>query len=373
MGGGCCWVPVTVLIRTEEWGGRTGLDCSSSSSSAPMPTLRNLLCTALLSAAAAHAHYIFPNLTIGGVTSANWANIRQTNNWQALTPQQDVTVADIRCYDSAFSNGIGTATTTKAAAGSAVTFNVFGNPSNLYHPGVLNVYMAKAPTGTDVSKWDPTGAVWFKVYQISAVTDGGSTITFPATGLASVTFNIPSATPSGQYLIRIEHIALHSASSYGGAQFYISCAQVEVTGGGSGTPGPLVAFPGAYTGNVRNLSYRLGLLTPVCARRNLESCTINIYYPIPATYTQPGPAVWPAGSGSGSGSGGSTSTTTARPPPPSSTTTSKGTTSTTAPPTSTGGTVAQFGQCGGSGYAGSTVCAAPYKCTVLNPYYSQCT
>jgi hypothetical protein len=58
--------------------------------------------------------------------------------------------------------------------------------------------------------------------------------------------NIPSSTPAGEYLLRIEHIALHQASQVNGAQFYISCAQIKVTGGGNGTPGPLVAFPGAY-------------------------------------------------------------------------------------------------------------------------------
>lgn len=52
----------------------------------------------------------------------------------------------------------------------------------------------------------------------------------------------------------MEAIALHVAQSYGGAQFYIGCAQVEVTGGGSGTPGPLVAIPGVYTGYVRVFS-----------------------------------------------------------------------------------------------------------------------
>ena len=57
---------------------------------------------------------------------------------------------------------------------------------------------------------------------------------------------IPPSTPAGDYLLRIEHIALHSASALNGAQFYISCAQIKVTGGGSGSPGPLVAFPGAY-------------------------------------------------------------------------------------------------------------------------------
>ena len=45
-----------------------------------------------------------------------------------------------------------------------------------------------------------------------------------------------------------EQIALHSASNYGGAQFYIGCAQVNVANGGSGTPGPLVSIPGVYTG-----------------------------------------------------------------------------------------------------------------------------
>lgn len=62
-----------------------------------------------------------------------------------------------------------------------------------------------------------------------------------------MTFTIPKNTPSGDYLFRVEHIALHVAQSTGGAQFYLSCGQITVTGGGSGTPGPLVAFPGAYS------------------------------------------------------------------------------------------------------------------------------
>ncbi|OBZ73447.1 Exoglucanase 1 [Grifola frondosa] len=37
-----------------------------------------------------------------------------------------------------------------------------------------------------------------------------------------------------------------------------------------------------------------------------------------------------------------------------------------------GGTVAQWGQCGGTGWTGATQCVSPYTCHVLNPYYSQC-
>ncbi|KAL5890459.1 AA9 lytic polysaccharide monooxygenase C [Pyricularia oryzae] len=52
---------------------------------------------------------------------------------------------------------------------------------------------------------------------------------------------------SGEYLFRVEHVALHGAGQMNGAQFYISCAQINVQGGaGSKTPSGLVSFPGAY-------------------------------------------------------------------------------------------------------------------------------
>jgi len=63
--------------------------------------------------------------------------------------------------------------------------------------------------------------------------------------------------------------------------------------------------------------------------------------------------------GSGGGGGGSSSST------PTSTTTSSGS-------NPTGGTVAHWGQCGGSGWTGGTVCASPYTCQAANAYYSQC-
>lgn len=91
-------------------------------------------------------------------------------------------------------------------------------------------------------------------------------------GKSQVQFQIPKNVPSGKYLVRVESIALHQAQSVGGAQMYLSCAQVEVTGGGNGQPGPLVAFPGAYNANDPGLRWS--------------------YYPIATSYTAPGPAVW---------------------------------------------------------------------------------
>lgn len=75
--------------------------------------------------------------------------------------------------------------------------------------------------------------------------------------------------------MRSESIALHQAQSPGGAQIYISCGQVEVSGGGNGTPGPLVAFPGAYRANDQGLLWS--------------------YYPVRTSYTAPGPNVWGEG------------------------------------------------------------------------------
>jgi len=65
-------------------------------------------------------------------------------------------------------------------------------------------------------------------------------------------------------------------------------------------------------------------------------------------------------------------------PPTGSTTTAKSTTTaaptttaTTTNPTGTG-TVPQYGQCGGTGWTGGTVCVSPFTCKYSNAYYSQC-
>lgn len=92
-------------------------------------------------------------------------------------------------------------------------------------------------------------------------------------GAANYDIKIPKCIAPGKYLMRNEAIALHVAQSKGGAQFYLSCAQLEVTGGGSMAPKNLVAFPGAYSATDP------GIL-------------ININYPVPTSYTNPGPATF---------------------------------------------------------------------------------
>jgi hypothetical protein len=66
--------------------------------------------------------------------------------------------------------------------------------------------------------------------------------------VSRASFTIPRDTPSGQYLVRVEHIAIHGAQS-GDTEFYYECAQIEVVNGGQGRPGPLVKIPGLYDSN----------------------------------------------------------------------------------------------------------------------------
>lgn len=194
----------------------------------------------------------------GTTTTPAWQSVRQWTGYYTFDPVQNVASDDIRCNvngSTAFAPNV-----QSVAAGSTVGFAA--NP-DIYHPGPLLVYMAKAPAGKTAANFDGSGAVWFKIYEEGPVF-GGSALTWPTdsmshcpfhilkavltstTGATSVSFKIPAATPSGDYLLRVEHIALHVAQSSGGAQFYLSCGQITVTGGGTGTPGPLVSFPGAY-------------------------------------------------------------------------------------------------------------------------------
>jgi len=228
-----------------------------------MQVITSLLTLATL----AQAHYTFPVLTSGSVKTSEWQYVRQWSGYYTNSPVVDVTSTDIRC--NVKGNSIFAGSTLSMAAGSSVGFTA---SPNIYHPGPLLFYMAKVPAGKTAANWDGSGAVWFKTAQFGAKF-GGQALSWYSDNAVAVNFTIPKATPSGDYLVRVEHIGLHTASTAGAAQFYISCGQVTVTGGGSGTPGPLVAFPGAYKATDPGLM-------------------INIYYPVPTSYTFPGPAVW---------------------------------------------------------------------------------
>ncbi|KAI1084929.1 glycoside hydrolase family 61 protein [Whalleya microplaca] len=220
----------------------------------------------LLLAATTSAHYRFSKVVINGEAEANeWTAVRKTKNYQSNGGVTSVDSPDMRCYQAS-------AGTSTATIGAGETLGFVANAA-VTHFGPVQFYMAKVPDNADINTWEPAGNVWFKAGSISAVPPlGSSEATWPAYNKQIVEFTVPKNVPSGKYLVRVESIALHQAQSVGGAQMYLSCAQVDVTGGGTGTPGPLVAFPGAYKASDPGLIWS--------------------YYPVPTTYTAPGPAVW---------------------------------------------------------------------------------
>ncbi|KIO32115.1 glycoside hydrolase family 61 protein [Tulasnella calospora MUT 4182] len=212
------------------------------------------------------AHYTFPKLFIGSPPTvlADWAAVRKTLNADTGAPLTDPTSPLMRCYET--NTAALTATYTINAG------NIVGFKSNVPvdHPGHMSIYMAKALPYAS-SEAAGSGNVWFKVAQWSPTVTAGSW-NFPSQGQQSFQFTLPLCLPNGDYLVRIEHIALHAAASYGGAQYYLACGQIKVVNGGNGTPSPLVSIPGLYTGN------EPGILT-------------NIYYGT-TSYVPPGPPVW---------------------------------------------------------------------------------
>ena len=141
------------------------------------------------------------------------------------------------------------------------------------HKGPVMAYMKKvsnAVTDTGI------GNGWFKIAQDSFTPSSSTWGTDRLIANGGVqTITIPRCLAPGQYLLRGEVLALHAASTQGGAQFYMECAQVTVTAAsGAAVESPAtVSLPGAYSATDP------GIL-------------INIFYPTVTNYTAPGPAVF---------------------------------------------------------------------------------
>ncbi|KAG8989527.1 hypothetical protein FRB93_003591 [Tulasnella sp. JGI-2019a] len=343
-----------------------------------MMLLSALATAGLFTAASAHA--TFQDFWINGVDQGSCCvRLPLTNN-----PVTDVTSTDIACNANATpTNGLCT-----VPAGYPVTVEMHQQPGDRTcaneaiggaHYGPVQVYMAKVADATTAVG---SAQSWFKIGEIGMPSSNpdywGTEVLNDNCGHYTVI--IPQDIVSGQYLLRAEAIALHTASSVGGAQFYMSCYQINVTGGGTATPAG-VSLPGAYS------SSDPGILINIY--QQLNSYVIpgpNPYgsaSPTVATTAWPTAATWSTAlqpttvpTGKCVTAVATTAATT------SSTTTGKVTSSTTSPTVTTSTTTTyasataapalHYGQCGGIGWTGATVCASPFACTYSNPYFSQC-
>ncbi|KAH9905151.1 glycosyl hydrolase family 61-domain-containing protein [Xylariomycetidae sp. FL2044] len=350
----------------------------------------SILALSLAAASAVSAHQNLHQVWVAGVSPGYEVGVRMP---PSNSPVTDVTSDDIACNvdGSTVPSGVDT-----IAANEGDEITVGWDTSS--HPGPITHFLY-GPVD-DAAQASGVGEGWFKIDELDYANDEwANQVVMDAGG--NYTFTLPTGLESGDYLLRSEMLALHGASTVGGAQFYIGCVQLTITGTGGGCS-PTISLPGAY---------------------NAEDD--NIYIPDvyngfdPTTYTAPGGDVAVCGAGgttpvtSAVSSNGTTSaaaatatatavaissnsTATASSSAPSSsssapasssaaaqapsvpTTLATVTASSAAAPSSTSGgsasgaAVALYGQCGGSNYSGATECASGSTCTVMNDYYSQC-
>ncbi|KAI9898144.1 hypothetical protein N3K66_006504 [Trichothecium roseum] len=210
------------------------------------------------------------------------------------SPVKDLSSADIACNV----NGATAAPEfVSAAAGDTLSFewqhdNRGDDIIDGSHKGPIITWIA----AYDDTK-DGTGAVWTKIAEDGYDGSEWAVDRIRANG-GKQDFVLPESLAAGKYLVRQEIIAQHeSDKSYAedpnrGAQFYPSCVQVDVTGGGGAVPDQQFDFNTDYTYQDPGIVFNL--------YGSFDS------YPIP------GPDVW---TGSGSTGGGSNTAAPTAPEP----------------------------------------------------------
>ncbi|KAK0385644.1 hypothetical protein NLU13_6821 [Sarocladium strictum] len=207
---------------------------------------------ALALAVAVQGHAIFQELSVNGQRMGSLVGLRAPNQ---NNPVQDVTQSGITCGVVALkdSNVVTVPAGAKVGAwyqhviGGAQYPGDVDNPIAASHKGPLTAWLTKVDNAASASH---DNKQWFKVAEENFNT--GSRKWAVDTLLSQDGwwyFTLPSCIAPGQYLLRVELIALHSAYSSKGAQFYTSCAQIQVTGSGNFSPGTTQTFPGAYQQN----------------------------------------------------------------------------------------------------------------------------
>ncbi|KAK4165591.1 glycoside hydrolase [Cladorrhinum sp. PSN259] len=198
--------------------------------------------------AVASGHTIFQKVSVNGQDQGQLKGVR--------APSSDYPLMNVNDANFACNTGIqfkdNTIITIPAGArvgawwghviGGAQSANDADNPIARSHKGPIMVYLAKVDNAATAGT---TGHRWFKVAE-SGLNGGVWAVDNMISNGGWHYFNMPSCVAPGDYLMRVELIALHSAGSAGQAQFYMECAQIRITGSGTKTGENFVSFPGAY-------------------------------------------------------------------------------------------------------------------------------
>ncbi|KAL2110054.1 hypothetical protein VUR80DRAFT_1661 [Thermomyces stellatus] len=202
---------------------------------------------ALASASTAAAHATFQQLWVNGEDLADTCVRAPASN----SPVTDVSSPDMACNAGASAaQGI-----CEVAAGDTIAVEMHQQPGDREcsteaiggnHFGPVMVYLSSVEDAAAATGSDP----FFKIAEFgydAATETWGTDVLNENCGQFEAT--IPADLPEGDYLLRAEAIALHTASQPNGAQFYMSCyeQQIHISGGSGGSVPEGVNFPGAYS------------------------------------------------------------------------------------------------------------------------------
>lgn len=251
------------------------------------------------------------------------------------------------------------------------------------HHGPVIDYLANC--GDSCETVDKTTLKFFRIDGVGLVDDTNLPGTWGDDQLIansnSWMVEVPPTLAPGNYVLRHELIALHSAGSEDGAQNYPQCFNLQVTGSGSDKPSGVLGtelYKATDAGILVNIYNSLS--TYVVPGPTLYSGAVSITQATSAITASGTPATGTGGAGTTSAGAGQTSSTTTARTVTSTTTSSKttlttkvSTTSTTTTTAASGGsTQSVYGQCGGTDWSGATACNTQATCSSLNPWYSQC-
>lgn len=269
------------------------------------------------------------------VTYAYTDNPPDTIGWSTEATDlgfvDDYSDPDIICSKSAKPGAI----SAEVGAGKEVELQWTEWPES--HHGPVITYMANC--NGDCSKVDKTSLEFFKIDQKGLIDGSEAPGTWATDNLISNnnswTVTVPSDIAAGNYVLRHEIIALHSAGNKDGAQSYPQCLNLKVTGGGNASP--------------------QGTLGTKLYSENDPGILVNIYQSLDS-YDIPGPALYSGASSTGSSSGSSSSAT--------------ATSSTTSSTTSASASVTSATQTKAQDTSSSSESASPSTSGSLSDYFS---
>jgi len=113
----------------------------------------------------------------GQVESKEWTYVRKTANANGNDPITSVGGENFRCNARP-----GNGPTANIATGDKVGFTT---SQQMNHPGPVQFYLAKVPSGQTAATWDGSGKVWFKVYNSLPTVTKDKQLTWPEQSMSS--------------------------------------------------------------------------------------------------------------------------------------------------------------------------------------------